>query len=160
MAANAIVVNLFAQVDLEGNHHAIFDEISDHCTDGKEMKQQDAFVTAKNCIRRRRETTTGREILIQWKDGSTTWVSLKDMKESYPVQVDRYFVHSRISAEPSFAQWVPYILKKRNRVIAKVKSKYWIRTHKFGIQIPKSVQEAKIIDKQNGDTLWWDSICK
>ena len=51
-------------------------------------------------------------------------------------------------------------MKKRNRIIAKLKSKYLIRTHKFGIRVPKSVQEAKIIDKQNGDTLCWDSICK
>ena len=51
-------------------------------------------------------------------------------------------------------------MKKRNRIIAKVKSKYWIRTHKFIIQVPKSVQEAKRIDEQNSDKLWWDSICK
>ena len=51
-------------------------------------------------------------------------------------------------------------MKKRNRIIAKVKSKYWIRTHKLGIRVPKSVQEVKRIDEKNGDMLWWDSICK
>ena len=51
-------------------------------------------------------------------------------------------------------------MKKHNRMIAKLKSKYWIRTHKFGIRVPKSVQEAKRTDKQNGDILWWESICK
>ena len=99
-------------------------------------------------------------MLLQWKDGSTTWVSLKGMKESYPVQVAKYCVNSRISADPAFVWWVPYVLKKRNRIIAKINSKYWIRTHKFGIRVPKSVQEAKRIYEQNGDTLWWDSICK
>ena len=117
-------------------------------------------MTAKNGIRQRRETTAGWEMLVQWKNGSTTWFSLKDMKKSYPVQVAEYCVHSWISAEPEFAWWVPYVLKKRNRIIAKVKSKYWKRTHKFGIQVTKSVQEAQRIDEQNGDTLWWDSICK
>ena len=82
------------------------------------------------------------------------------MKESYPVQVAKYCVHYQISDEPAFAWWVPYVLKKRNRIIAKVKSKYWIRTHKFGIRVTKSVQEAKRIDEENGDTFWWDSICK
>ena len=85
MEDNAINMNLFAQVDAEGNRHALFDEISDHRNDGKEIKEQDAFITAKNGIRRRRETTTGCEMLIQWKDGSTTWVSLKDTKESCPL---------------------------------------------------------------------------
>ena len=42
----------------------------------------------------------------------------------------------------------------------KIKSKYWQRTHKFGIKIPKSVPEALNIDKQNGDYLWRDSINK
>ena len=115
---------------------------------------------AKNSMRRRQETTAGWEMLVQWKYGSTTWVSLKDMKESYPVQVAKYCVHYLISDEPAFAWWVPYVLKKRNRIIAKVKSKYWIRTHKFGIRVPKSVQESKIIDEQDGDKLWWESICK
>ena len=67
---------------------------------------------------------------------------------------------SAIFSNNAFSWWVPYVLKKRNRIIVKVKSKYWIRTHKFGIRVPKSFQEAKIIDKQNGDTLCWDSICK
>ena len=32
--------------------------------------------------------------------------------------------------------------------------------HKFGIRIPKSVKEAKQLDQENGDTQWWDAICK
>ena len=59
MSDNSIAINLFAQVDAEGNHHVLFDEISDHRTDGKEIKQQDAFITAKNGIRRSQETTAG-----------------------------------------------------------------------------------------------------
>ena len=93
-------------------------------------------------------------------DGSTNWVSLKDIKESYPVEVAEFALATRISMEPAFAWWVLFVLKKRNRILAKVKSKYCLRTHKFGIRIPKSVEEAKKIDEQNGDTLWWDAICK
>ena len=51
-------------------------------------------------------------------------------------------------------------MKKCNRITARVNYKYWICTHKLGIRVTKSVQEEKRIDKQNGDTLWWDSICK
>ena len=160
MSANAIAQSLFAQVDAEGNRHVLFEEIVDHRTDGKEVKQQDAFITTRTGTRRRRETTQGWEILVQWRDQSTTWVALKDMKESFPVQVAEYSVHARVSEEPAFAWWVPYVLKKRNRIIAKVKSKYWVRTHKFGIRVPKSVPEAKKLDELNGDTCWWDAICK
>ena len=55
---------------------------------------------------------------------------------------------------------MPYTIRKRNRIIAKVKSKYWVRTHKFGIKIPKNVAEARAFDAENGNTLWWDAICK
>jgi hypothetical protein len=158
LAANAIAENLFAQIDDEGNRHVLFQEIIDYRTTGKQVLQQDAFVITRTGTRRRRETTVGWEMLVQWKDLSTTWVSLKDMKEAYPIQTAEYAVQARIAEEPAFAWWVSYTLKKRNRVIAKVKSKYWIRTHKFGIKIPKTVEEARRFDAENGNTLWWDAI--
>ena len=108
----------------------------------------------------RNETTIGWELLIQWKDGRTTWAKLKDMKESYPVQVSEYAIQSKISKEPAYAWWISHVLKKREQIIAKVKSKYWTRTHKFGIRIPKSIKEAIELDRQNGNTLWWDAILK
>ena len=160
LAANTIAENLFAQIDDEGNRQVLFNEIIDHRTNGKQVLQQDAFVTTRTGTKRRRETTVGWELLVQWKDQSTTWVSLKDMKEAYPVQSAEYAVQARLVEEPAFAWWAPHTLKKRNRIIAKVKSKYWLRTHKFGIRIPKSVQEAREIDEENGNTYWWDAILK
>ena len=65
MEANAIAMNLFVQVDAERNCHLLFNKIPDHRTDGKEIRQQDAFITAKNGIRRRQETTDGWEMLVQ-----------------------------------------------------------------------------------------------
>jgi hypothetical protein len=43
-------------------------------------------------------------------------------------------------------------------IIAKLKSKYWQRSHKYGIQVPKSIKEAHEIDKENKDTKWRDAI--
>ena len=94
------------------------------------------------------------------KNGGTDWVALKDIKESYPVQVAEYAVSTHISEEPAFAWWAPSVLKKCNRIIAKTKSKYWLKTHKFGIEIPKSVLQARQIDAKSENTLWWDAICK
>ena len=135
-------------------------EIIDHRTNGQEVKHQDAFITTKTGTKRGRETTKGWEILIEWKDGCTNWVALKDVKESYPVQLAEFAISNHIAEEPAFAWWVPFMMKKRNRILAKVKSKYWLRSHKFGIRIPKSVEEAKEVDNQNGNNLWWDAICK
>ena len=157
LAANIIAENLFAQVDDEGNRFQIMSEIVDHRTTGQEIRQQDAFVTTQTGTKRRRETTKGWEILVEWKDGSTTWVQLKDLKESYPVQLAEYAVQARISEEPAFAWWCSYVLRKRNRIISKVKSKYWQRTHKYGIRVPHSMKEAIEIDQTNGNRVWQDA---
>jgi hypothetical protein len=85
-------------------------------------------------------------------------VALKDMKHSYPVQVADYAIANKINDEPAFAWWVPNVFKKCDRILSKIKSKYWERTHKFSIKIPKMVAQVQAIDKENGDTLWWDSI--
>eukprot|EP00980_Cylindrotheca_fusiformis_P006304 scaffold1352_cov144-Cylindrotheca_fusiformis.AAC.10 len=62
--------------------------------------------------------------------------------------------------EPAFAWWVPYTIKKKACIISNVKSKYWSKTHKYGVLVPKSVNEAVEIDHQNGNALWWDAIMK
>ena len=80
------------------------------------------------------------------------------MKDSYPVQVAEYALQANIHNKPAFAWWVPYTLKKRQSIISKIKTKYWQRTHKYGIRIPKSVKEAIEIDRENGNTLWQDAI--
>jgi len=38
------------------------------------------------------------------------------------------------------------------------KSKYWQKTHKYGVRVPKNVREAREIDDKNGNTLWQDAI--
>ena len=45
------------------------------------------------------------------------------------------------------------MLRKYNQNIGKVKSKYWVHTHTFGVKIPKYVAEAKSFDGENGNTL-------
>ena len=153
MSANVIAENLFAQVDQDGHRLLLIDEIVDYRTTADAIKQADAFITLKNGRKSRRQTTKGWELLIRWKDGNETWTPLKDMKDSYPVETAEFAIQSRIHEEPAFAWWVPHVIRKRKAIIAKVKSKYWSRTHKYGIRIPKSVKEAREIDAQNGNTL-------
>jgi len=150
---------MFAQIGDDGNRFVLLDSIVNHRTDGTELQHDDAFVTSRNGGKRRKMTTKEWEILLQWKDGSTTWEKMKDVKNAYPVQLAEYRQRD-ISETPAFAWWVPYVIKKSQKIISKTKSKYWIRTHKFGIRIPHSVEEALATDKENGDTLWWDAICK
>ena len=70
----------------------------------------------------------------------TTWESLASLKELNPIQVTEYAIAIRINTEPAFHWWVPYILKTRNRLIARVKTRYHKRTYKFGFKVPKTVE--------------------
>ncbi len=84
-----------------------------------------------------RKTTKGWKLCVEWKDKSTSWETLANLKESYPVDVAEYAVTSGIDKEPAFGWWVPHVLKKRQRIISAVNRRYLKTTHKFGIRIPK-----------------------
>ena len=66
---------------------------------------------------------------------------------------------NRISEVPAFAFWVKFVLRKRDCIILKTQM-YWLKTHKYWIRVTNTVKEAILIDKENGDTLWWDAIMK
>lgn len=158
LAANYLAENLLAQVDEHGHRHRMMEEISDHRTNDRAVKKSDGYIVLGSGQTRQRRTTAGWELHVIWKDGSSNWITLKDMKESFPIEVADYARSRGIADEPAFAWWVPHVEAKRKHFIGKVKSKYWERTHKYGIRIPKSVKEAIEIDKENGDTLWRDAI--
>ena len=100
-----------------------------------------------------KKTTRGWEFCVQWKDSTTSWARLADLKESNPIEVAEYAMTQGIDHEPAFDWWVPHTLRKRSRIIAAVSKRYFKRTHKFGIKTPKTVAEAQALDKENGDTL-------
>ena len=56
--------------------------------------------------------------------------------------------------------WVPFTLRKRDRIIASINSRVRRRSHKFRIELPTSIAHAKQLDKANGNTLWMDALSK
>ena len=82
------------------------------------------------------------------------------MKESYPVEVAEHAEAVGISDEPGFSWWTAHVLKKRQRIIAAVNKRYHKLTHKFGINVPKTVEKALALDKENGNDQWWKTIQK
>ncbi len=55
------------------------------------------------------------------------------------------------------------MFKKCDQIISLVCRRtdcYLKRTHKFGIEIPKTVKEVLALDRKNGNTLWADAITK
>ena len=91
-------------VDTEGNEYILLQEICNHQKDGLAVAKDDKFVQdtrgGSNAVHRR--TTKGWQLLVQWKDGSTSWIPLKDLKESNPVEVAEYAVTNKIAKELVF----------------------------------------------------------
>ena len=97
---------------------------------------------------------------VSWKNGSTSWEWLIDLKQSYLLELVEYAIAQGIDGTPAFSWWVPYVLRKRKRILAAVQSRYHKRTHKFGFEIPKTMRQALEINKECGNTLWQDAIAK
>jgi hypothetical protein len=158
--ANIIAENMYSQVDASGRTYQLISEIIDHKSDGTAVRKDDGLETTKDGRTRPRYTTKGWKLLVSWKDGSTSWIPLKDMKDSFPVELAEYAMANKLLEEPAFAWWAKHVLRKRDRIIKKVKSRYWDRTHKYGILLPKSVEEALRIDRETGTNFWEEAIAK
>ena len=135
---------MYASCDADGNEYILFDSFVDHKSNRKAVTKDSQRIVhnGRNSLRR---STAGWHLCVQWKDGSTSWQSLKDLKEAYPVTIDEYAVAQGIDNDPAFNWWAHAVLRKREHIIALVKkrtTRFLKKTHKFGIEVPRSVAEA------------------
>jgi len=85
---------------------------------------------------------------------------LKTLKETNPIQVAKYAKANKIDSEPAFDLWVPTVLHQKTHIIAGTVSRHQWAGYKFGIHLPTSVADAWRLDRENGNTLWIDALCK
>lgn len=157
--ANQIVESMLTNVDEEGYTLTHMKEIIDHRRDASAVKADDGYIYTKGGVRKPRRTTKGWKLCCDLHGGGTEWIDLKTLKEAYPVQVAEYAVANKLVSEPAFAWWVPYTLKKRDRILMAVKRRAMTRkTEKFGIEVPgpgpNGVRRAYEIDIETSTDLW------
>ena len=59
--------------------------------------------------------------------------------------------------------WVKHVSKKRDRIITiirKQQNRYLKKSDKFGIELPKTVEQVLAMDAKNDNILWADAISK
>ena len=83
-----------------------------------------------------------------------------EIKNVSPVETVEYAVVAKIDQEPAFSWWVSKTLKKCQAIVAKVKSRYWWMLHKFGVELPHSVEEAYKLEEKHGNDYWHKVIEK
>jgi hypothetical protein len=111
--------------------------IIDHKTDGHAVDPADMYIK-HGSNKKVRKTTKGWYLCVEWKDWTKSWERLTDIKDSNPVEVAEYIAAKSLIYIPAFVWWAPHILKKRSRIITAVTKCHHNRTHKFGIEVPKS----------------------
>ena len=149
--ANIIAENLISLVGDEGRIHRFFSGIIDHRTDRKAVSKDDGAII-RNCRSPMREPIKCWYIFVKWKDDSISWVHLKDLKQSNPLEVSEYAVANKLVSEPAFQWWVPTTVRRRDRIISKLNKRYMQHQQKCGIDLPKTVKEAYLFDAKNGNT--------
>eukprot|EP00804_Cyclotella_cryptica_P019304 CCRYP_006183-RA/>CCRYP_006183-RA protein AED:0.20 eAED:0.20 QI:0/0/0/1/0/0/5/0/657 len=159
-----LAANIIAEAcDADGNQYVLLDAIVDYHKDPSVAVARDDQVSIVDGKKIIKHSTRSWELCCEWKDVSTSWQKLSDLKESHPLQVAEFAVAAQIADEQAFNWWVSWVLKKRDRIISLVEHRsahYHKHTHKYGIEIPKSVEEAYVIDKATGTTFWHDAIEK
>ena len=79
----------------------MLDKAVDHQSTNQAIpKSEGTYETAYGTTRKKR-TTRGWEICARWKDGSHEWISLKDFKQSYQVEVAEYATMKGVQDEPA-----------------------------------------------------------
>ena len=82
------------------------------------------------------------------------------MKESIPIPLAEYAVKVGIDDEPAFVWWVSYTRKKPDQIVSAVNRRVAKHTHKYGIRIPTTIQDASRLNTENNNSLWRDAIRK
>jgi len=131
----------------------------DHRKDNSAVKMDDKYIKYGS-NQTLRKTTQGRYFQVLWRDGTTSWEPLKNLRVSNPVEVAEYVISNKLAEEPAFAWWVPQTLKKRDRILAQVKARTAKRDNKFGLEVPRTVKRALEIDQETGTDYWKRAIEK
>eukprot|EP00957_Ditylum_brightwellii_P148889 11335677-Ditylum_brightwellii.AAC.1 len=82
------------------------------------------------------------------------------MKELHPIEVAEFAKARGIHDKPAFAWRIPYVLRKRDIILSKLKAQIRKTTHKYTIEVPASVEHAFEINRVNKNTMWKDAIAK
>ena len=102
LAANVIATSMYAQCDPDGHEYFMFDSLVDFRRSDDALRPEDQKVLKADGRSYMRRTTAGWELCVLWKDGSTTWENLSEMKESYPIECAKYAVSQILQDDPAF----------------------------------------------------------
>ncbi len=96
-AANVIAEAIYDQVKGDGYNSTLFDAIIGHeYVDSADLIPKDSeennLKTVMNIWK----------ICLSWKDGSSSWHPMNEIKNSYPIQLAGYVIKNNLQDQPAF----------------------------------------------------------
>ena len=159
--ANTISENMITQVNSDGFSTTMMDGIVDYRKDPEiAVPKSNRYVVTKHRQKRMHKSTVGWQLLVKLKDQSESWIHLKDLKESNPVEVAEFAEARGIADKPAFVWWVPYTTGNRDVILSAIKLRIRKTTHKYGIKTPRSILHTNEVDRAQGGTFWRDALAK
>ena len=101
------------------------------------------------------------QLLVEWASGETTWVNWKIIFDDDPVAVALYAKRNGLLSTPEWKNCKRFL--RNAKVLARMANQAKLRSHrlrpkyKYGVQVPRSHDEAVWIDDKNGNTCWQDA---
>jgi hypothetical protein len=99
------------------------DGIFYHKNDGHAVESADMYIKhgSKKKVRKKNK---GWNLCVEWKDGTTSWERLSDLKESNPVEFAEYAAAKSFLDTPAFVRWAPNVIKKRTSGLTSLELKF------------------------------------
>jgi hypothetical protein len=138
--ANKIIEAIYDNVDENGVDELFFEAIVGHERTPEADQATGSY------------TTKGWRICVSWKDGTSSWHTLAEIKDSYPLQLAEYAIQHQLDKEAAFIWWIKPTVKHKKTFIKAAKRRFAKRSHKFGIKVPQTVEEALQKDKETKTT--------
>ncbi|KAL7489060.1 LOW QUALITY PROTEIN: hypothetical protein ACHAW6_014650 [Cyclotella cf. meneghiniana] len=161
LAVNVIAETLYAQCETDGNEYVLLDSaVNYQCNIDVAVPRHDQVKVMDDKQVVTHSTKVG-SCAMHGRIAAPLGKSY--LKKLHPLQVAKFAHSMGIADEPAFNWCVPWVLKKRDQIVSLVKHQStWCQkqTHKFGIEIPKSVDEAYTINATTGALLWQAAIEK
>jgi hypothetical protein len=102
LTVNMIAESLYSQCDPDSNQYVLLEEIVDHQHLPTAIKLSDQKIVHADGKTYLKHSTVGWQLCCQWKDGSTSWENLADLKKSHPFDTAKYAKILGIDHEPAF----------------------------------------------------------
>ena len=96
-----IAATLYSQLDNEGRKIMQCKGIIDHNSDWPALMlmKETGLATLKGGCRKYKTAMCSWNVLVEWWDETTTWMGVKDVKETSPIELAEYAVANKIVDE-------------------------------------------------------------